>query len=198
MASDPARGGEPATATMASRSGYGAAMGVAGGLYRFVLLAHITAVVVGFGPTFLNGVYGKMAQRRGGVAGVAISEANEEATSRWAERYIYAVPVLGILLVVLSDGAWGFEQPWIGISMLLYIVVIAVYHAVVRPAHRRLNQVSAELVAMGPPPSGSERQGRPPQVAELEALGKKLAVFGGGLNLLVVVIIALMIWKPGS
>jgi hypothetical protein len=50
---------------------------------------------------------------------------------------------------------------------------------------------------MGPPPEGAPAGGPPPQVAQLEAHGKKLGTFGPVLNIIAVVIIGLMIWKPG-
>jgi hypothetical protein len=45
----------------------------------------------------------------------------------------------------------------------------------------------------GPPPQG----GAPPQVAQMQQLGQRLGVAGMTNNLIVVVILFLMIWKPG-
>jgi hypothetical protein len=45
----------------------------------------------------------------------------------------------------------------------------------------------------GPPPVG----GPPPQLAQLEALGKRQAAAGASLNVVLAVILILMIWKPG-
>jgi hypothetical protein len=44
-----------------------------------------------------------------------------------------------------------------------------------------------------PPPAG----GAPPQVAELQAVGKRLGLGGTILDLSVVVLLYLMIFKPG-
>jgi hypothetical protein len=58
-----------------------------------------------------------------------------------------------------------------------------------------------ELAAPGPPPGAGGGSppagGPPPQVVEMEALGKRVGVVGATLNLSVVVILVLMIWKPG-
>jgi len=49
-------------------------------------------------------------------------------------------------------------------------------------------------VAGAPAPAGGRP---PPQVAELEARGKRAGAVGAALNLLMVAILFLMIWKPG-
>ena len=58
-----------------------------------------------------------------------------------------------------------------------------------------MNRVMAELNAGGPPPAGAA--GAPPQVAELEERGKRAAMYGGILNVIAVVLVLLMVWKPG-
>jgi uncharacterized membrane protein len=167
--------------------------GLNSGIYKFVLVLHLIAVVVGFGGVVLNGLYGARAKRAGGREGLAISETNFWITERVAEPAIYAVPILGILLIVTSDDVWKFDQKWISFSFLLYIVGIALTHAVMRPALKRMNALQAELAAPGVAPAGG---GAPPQVAELESLGQRVGAVGAVLNVLLVVIIALMVWKP--
>jgi hypothetical protein len=49
-------------------------------------------------------------------------------------------------------------------------------------------------VLAGPPPAG----GPPPQAGELEQLGQRLGVVGPVLNVILIVILFLMIWKPGG
>ncbi|MDP9442214.1 MAG: DUF2269 family protein [Actinomycetota bacterium] len=167
-------------------------MGVNSTLYNLVLVLHLVAVVVGFGTVFLNGAYGAQAKRRPGPGGLAIGEATY-AVTKTAEYAIYAVPVFGILLVVLSDDAWEFSQLWISLSFLLYFIGIGLFRGMLTPAARRLNALAGELVGAAPAGGG----GRPPQVTEMEALEKRLAVGGTILNLIVVAVIALMVFKPG-
>ena len=167
-------------------------MGIDGDWYNLVLLLHLVSVVVGFGPLTLNGLYGAQAKKRRGVEGAAIGEANF-AVSMVAEKAVYLVPVFGIFLILLSDDAWSFSDLWISLSFLLYIVGLGLSHAVMIPSSRRMNALARELATPGAPaPAG----GPPPQVAEMEAIGKRLATVGGILNLLLVVLIALMVWKP--
>ncbi len=150
-------------------------MGVDSEVYRLVLVVHIAAAVVGFGAIALNGMYASQAHRRGGAEGAAIGEANRAAT-RGAALFVYAVPLLGIALILLSDGTWGFDQLWISLSFLLYIVAAGLLGALVIPAQKRISAASGDL-------------GR---------LQTKVATGTAAINLLVVALLALMIWKPGA
>jgi uncharacterized membrane protein len=170
------------------------AVNVESGAYKFVLLLHILSVVVGIGAVMLNGLYAAQAQKRPGAPGRAVSEANF-AVSDVAEKVIYTIPIWGIALVFMSDDAWDFGQTWIWLSIVLYVAAIGIAHAVMIPGHRRINELLAEME--GAPPAGGAGGGAPPQVAQIQQLGQKQAVGGMALNLLVVALVALMIWKPG-
>ena len=170
-------------------------MGTNSGIYKFVLVLHILAVIVGFGSVFLMGVFGAKAKARGGREGAAIGEAAFEVGRDWSEWFIYAVPVLGIVLVLLSDDEIRFSEAWISWSFLLYIASLGITHALHLPNLRRMNQLAAELAAGAPPGAGSG--GPPPQVAELDARGKRAAAVGAALNLTMIVILFLMVWQPG-
>jgi uncharacterized membrane protein len=166
-----------------------------GGLYDLLLFLHILAVVVGFGSVMLNGVYAAKAKRAGGREGVAIAETNTFVSDKVAEPFIYAVFVLGILLVLVGDEVWEWDQAWINISMVLYIIGIGLSHALLRPTVKKLNALTAQLAAAGPMPAAG---GPPPEVAEVEALGKRAGLVGAILNVILVVIIYLMVFKPGG
>lgn len=170
-------------------------MGVGSTGYKIVFVLHLLSVIVGFGTVFLNGLYGAQAKKRKGPGGLAIGEANLHV-SEIAEKIIYTVPLWGIGLVLMSHKVWKFSQAWIGMAIVLYIVGTTVALTVVIPSAKRMNVLSAELVDAGPPPAGAG--GPPPQVAEMEALGKKLAIGGGTLNVLLVVLVCLMVFKPGA
>jgi uncharacterized membrane protein len=160
-----------------------------------LLLLNITSVVVGIGGVMLNGVYGIQAKKRPGPGGLAITEANE-AVSNIAEYVVYLIPVFGILLVLRIDG-FEFSQTWVWLAILLYVTALGIVHGIMVPTVKKMITLQRELVAMGPPPEGAPAGGPPPQVAQLEAHGKKLGTFGPVLNIIAVVIIGLMIWKPG-
>jgi uncharacterized membrane protein len=162
-------------------------MGTDTGLYKFVLLLHILSIVVGIGATMLNGVYATKAKKLGGPGAGAVMKVNFDVTLI-AEKVIYSIPVWGILLVILSDKVYEFSQTWIWLSLVLYVVAMGIAHAVMIPSGRRMQEVGAKL---------GSGQGGPTDVAEAQALEKKLMTGGMTLNLIVVALIALMIWKPG-
>jgi hypothetical protein len=164
-------------------------------LYGFLLLLHIACAIVGFGAVVLNGLYGAESKKRPGPGGLAIGQANL-AVSKVGEYFIYAVFVLGILLVLVADdGAVEFSDTWVWLSILLYVIAIGFSHGFQQPNAKRMVALAEELVNAGPPPEGA--QGPPPQVAEMEETGKKLAGGGAFLNLMLLAIIYLMIFKPG-
>jgi uncharacterized membrane protein len=168
------------------------------GAFNFVLLLHILSAIIGFGAVFLNGLYAAQAKANRGPGGLAISEANYKVTSV-AEKLIYAVPILGIILVAMSkDNYFKFSQAWVSAALALYIVGLAISHAVMIPGHRRINTLLREMAGAGAgaPPAGAAA-GPPPQAVEIEAIGKRMAVGGLALDVLLVVIVYLMVFKPG-
>lgn len=170
-------------------------MGIDSGAYQFVLVLHLVAVVIGFGTTFSAGFYGMEAKARKGREGAAIAEASLSVTTKVGEWAIYAVPILGIALVMMSDDAWKFSQVWISLSFLVYIAAIGLVHGMHLPNVRKMNQLMAELAAGEG--GGASSGGPPPQVAELEARGKRAAMAGGLLNAMWVLAVVLMVAKPG-
>jgi Predicted integral membrane protein (DUF2269) len=166
-----------------------------GGLYKFFLVLHILCAIVGFGAVFLNGVYGqqmKVRMQSGRLAeAIGIYEANL-LVSKIGEYFIYAVFVLGFAVMGLSDSAWKFSQTWIWLSVLIYAIAIGLSHGVLMPAVKRMGVLMHEMAA-GPPPAG----GPPPQAAEMAAIGQRLGVVGPVLDLAMIVILFLMVWKPG-
>lgn len=171
-------------------------MGIDSGIYKTLLVLHVLAAIVGFGSVMLNGLYGHQAKKRKGPEGLAVVEANYFVSTKAAEPAIYFVFVFGVLLVLTSDDAWSFGDLWVSLSMGLYVVAIGLSHGVLQPNVRRMKGLMAELIALGPPPPQGATGGPPPQAVELEQRGKMVGIVGAALNLFVVVILALMIWKP--
>ncbi len=159
-------------------------------LYRIVMVLHILVAIVGFGGVLLNGVYAAQAKQRPGPGGLAIIEANFKVTGI-AEKFIYAVPVFGVLLVLLSDDIVEFSDLWVGLSIVVYLAAIGLSHAVLIPTVKKIIGLVREMNS-GPPPAG----GPPPQVAQVEALGKKAGMTAMVLDLALVVVLVLMVFQP--
>ncbi len=159
-------------------------MGIDGNLYQFIEVLHILAAIIGFGGMFIAGFYGQEAKKRAGREGLAVGEATLKVTGLVPTMAVYAVPVLGILLILLSDDAWKFSQAWISLSFLLYIVLIVLAIVVQVPATRRMVALQADAAG------GSS--------AETRALEKKVAMVSGIVNLLWIATLFLMVFKPGA
>lgn len=172
-------------------------MGPDGDLYKIVLVLHLMAAIVGFGGFMYSGALGAHAAARRNSAGAAVADANFKMVTGFSEWPIYAVPVLGIILLLMSDDVWKFSQAWISLSLLVYIAFVGVLHGVHLPALRRMNSLLGDLPGSESPTPEVATSGAPPQAAELDHLGRKLGVIGGVLNLLIVLAVILMVFKPG-
>jgi hypothetical protein len=167
--------------------------------YEVIFFLHILTSIIGLGTVFLNGLYGQQALSRRGREGAAIGQANL-AVSNVAEIFIYAVFVTGLLMAIMADDGTGIEisDSWLSVAMLLFIVAVGISHGVLRPSVKKLNAAltaTADADALAP---GAETSGPAAQDMEIDALSKKVAAAGGALNLITVVILYFMVWKPGS
>lgn len=158
-------------------------MGVDSDLYQLVLVLHLLAVIIGFGGMFIAGFYGAESAKRPGAEGMAVADTTMKVTSLVPTMAVYTVPILGILLILLSDDLWKFSDAWVSASFLLYIVLIALAVAVHVPNLRK-------MIALR---SGAEGV----QTTEVEKRARTAAVLGGVINLLWVAILFLMVFKPG-
>ena len=77
-----------------------------------------------------------MKKRRGPEA-LAIYEANYKV-SKVGEYFIYAVFVLGLALVGMSDKVWKFSQTWVWLAIVLYLIALGLSHGVLFPAVKRM------------------------------------------------------------
>ena len=149
------------------------------GYYQLLLIVHLITVVVGIGGVMLNGLYGAQAKKAGPNGGNAVVRANF-AVTEFAMYFIYAIPVTGILMV-LKDPRWDFSDTWVAASIVLYVLAIGNAHMNLIPGSKRMIELT-----QGPP------------TPEVEAMGKKLAIAGTTNELIVVALIVLMVWTPGS
>ena len=113
------------------------------GVYQLLLVLHLVTVIGGFGSILLDGLYGARAATADGatVSGTSqgpsgplsgkqgpsgpLSGTQGPSLSEWL---IYAVPVTGLLVVLVSEDRWQFSQAWISLSFLLYIAAVGIMH----------------------------------------------------------------------
>jgi uncharacterized membrane protein len=115
----------------------------------------------------------------------------------------------------MSHSQWRFSQAWVAAALAIYAVALTLSFGFHLPNLRRMGGLMHELVGLSeaPPalaggavptddPHAAEALaaagGPPPQAVELERRGKLAGIYGGTLNLAIVAVVILMVWKPGS
>jgi len=157
----------------------------------WIVFFHVLAVIVGFGSTFVWPALAGIARQQEPPVAYAMSSASLKLSKALTSYPIYAAGALGLLAAILIDGA--FKEPWLSISMLLYIVAVCISLFLHTPNLKAMNELQRQLVEGEATPT----QGGPPaQVLELQERGKKAGMFGGILHLIFVIILVMMVVKP--
>lgn len=142
------------------------------GIYNLALVLHIFLVLVAFAPAFVHPILTSQI--------TALPSAAQSQVLRFLHangRRIYApalilAGLLGFALQGMSEGAYSMGQTWIWLSIVLWIALNGVLHAVVLPGERA--------------------------VADGDTSARSKVTIGGGVaTLLLVVILVLMVYKPG-
>jgi uncharacterized membrane protein len=166
-------------------------MGVTSFAYKLVLLLHILSAIIGFGGVLLNGVYAARAKKRPPAEALAVVEANAWVSIRVAEIFIYLTAVFGLGLLGLSDKVWKFSQTWVWLALVVYVVALGISHGLLMPRVKKLialmRAVAGSPASAGPPPEAAEAARLEPQIGGISVL----------LDVALVAILVLMIWKPG-
>jgi len=142
------------------------------GIRRFVLLLHIVAVLVAFSPAIVNALTGPRLMKEDEAAGRRFAGVSAANTRRVHLPALLAVGVLGFALVGISGDEYKFSQPWVYISILLWLAIGGIIGGLITPGERR--------IAAGD------------RVAE-----SRVAAAGGVASLLLLVVLFLMVLKPG-
>lgn len=153
-------------------------------LIAILLLIHVAGAIIGFGPTFAFAIMGPMAGTSGPQGGLALLEAMEAIEKKLVVPVAMVFqPLSGLALIFVSGYSASFlSHYWLWIGILLY--VIAFYLAIIGQ-NRRLARL-IELAKAGPP------------TPEFIATAKKVGQIGPVITVLLVVIIILMVTKPGA
>ncbi|MDQ3128939.1 MAG: DUF2269 domain-containing protein [Chloroflexota bacterium] len=155
-------------------------------LFPWVLFLHVIGAILAFGPTFAYSISGAMGGREPQHANFAM-----RVTEATGVKLVFPLAIFqGVtgLALILIQGTSVMARTWLIISIVIYIALVAYALTVQRKAvHRAIELTSA------PPPLGAPA-GPPP---ELLATVKKIQRGGMMLGLGVVVIVFLMVVKPG-
>jgi uncharacterized membrane protein len=158
-------------------------------MLQLFLFLHVMGAIAVFGPTFAFPVIASQAQKspQNGHFAAVVSELIERRI------VIPGAVVQGItgvaLILIIGADLTSPSYRWLIGGIILYL--IAILFAIFVQAKNAEKMV--ELTAGGPPPPGAPA-GPPPGVVET---GQKLQRGGMFLSVLIVLIVVLMVTKPG-
>ena len=156
-----------------------------GAAYDIVLLAHVLAAAAGLAVVATAGTYALLLRRSGSPSESV--ERYYRPGVNWAGRVIFLVPVLGVALVAMSNGAWSYSDVWVGVGLALWAAVAMAGEMVLWPAERRLQQwVAADPSDPSDPSDHVDRR----------SLCLRVAVVSAGLLALLVAATVVMVSKP--
>ncbi len=141
--------------------------------YNVMLLLHIVTALVAFAPALVHPVLGRQTTTLD-----ASSRAKVFGLFAGNSRRIYAPALIltglfGFAMQGMSDGVIEFSQTWFWLALVVWIAMNGVLHAMLLPAERAV--------------AGGD-----------ETAAKKVDTGGLILTLLLVVMLYLMVFKPGS
>src|SRR4029079_16196080 len=151
------------------------------------LFLHVMGAILAFGPTFAYSIMGSMAGREPQHANFSARQ-----TEAIGSKLVYPLAIFpGItgLLLIWPLGISPQSQPWLVAAISLYLIAITYALTVQRNALHHLIELSSTPPPPGPPP------GPPPP--DVMATVRKIQRRGAFLGLLIVVIVFLMVVKPG-
>lgn len=158
--------------------------------YNIVKVLHILCAIIGFGSVFLASFYYQQARARRGSEGIAIIE-SYRLVGKIATYFMVAVLLLGVAMVLMSEDKFSFGDTWILLSLVFLVAAMGMAGALLEPREKRALDLQREIETVGETAAAT-------QTAELVRLDKQMTLLGHALNLVVVVILVFMVFKPGT
>ncbi len=141
--------------------------------YNVVLFIHILAVIVAFAPGFVWPFVSVKLKKEGKPVGPAIGELAAGNTVKVHGPALAIAGIFGFGLVGMSEKLYTFADPWISVAMLLWFIMLGVIFGLMLPAEKKAAAGDASA-------------------------DKIVSMAGGIMHLLLVVVLYLMIFKPGA
>jgi uncharacterized membrane protein len=141
-------------------------------LFGIFLLLHLLAVIVAFAPAFVSPFLSARSKKEGHPLEPAIAGKLAQNTQQVHGPALVLAGIFGFAMIGTSKQAFKFSQAWVSGAMAIWIVMIGIVFGLIGPAERKLAAGDTD--------------------AE-----KKLSMFGGIMHLLLLVVLILMVFKPG-
>lgn len=162
-------------------------------MFQLFLFLHVMGAIAVFGPTLVFPVIASQARKspQNGHFAATLSEFIER---RIVLPGAVVQGITGVILIaIIGADLTSSSFRWLVAGILLYLIAILFAAFVQGPAAEKMVHLTAGGPPAGPPPAGAAA-GPPPEIA---ALGRKLQRGGMFLSVLIVLIVILMVTKPG-
>lgn len=146
---------------------------VGDGLYNLFLLGHLLAFVVAFAPAVIHPVLAAQVKHDGEQTMLHVAAHLASNGRRVHFPALVALGGFGLAMVFTSDEAWGFDQAWVMAAITVWLIICGLISGLLLPAERRF--ATGDL-----------------------GLEKVIAITGQAVTVLTLVMLYLMIWKPGQ
>jgi hypothetical protein len=171
--------------------------------YDLVLLAHVVSAVVSMVALVVAGGFAlalRGALGRGGPLPASVVRYFRPGVN-WVGRVLFLVPVLGVALVAMSGGQWGYADGWVTAGLGAWVVVALVAEGVLWPDERRLQEVvaareSAPGTGTGPEGVAAGVPAASGTVTDPAGVCLRSGLVGIGLAVALVAVAVLMVAKP--
>lgn len=154
-------------------------------LYSISLWLHISAAVVGLGATFALSVAFPLALKLDSRYLPFVHHLSRTILQRLASPALLVLIVTGIYQGVDSD---TMDEPWVGITFLIVIVLGALQGAYFVPTDKKLAALAEKELAAGATTLSHDYQRRAQREGGIGALA----------GLLIILAVFLMVTKPGA
>lgn len=134
------------------------------------MFLHIASIVVAFAPGIVSPLLFQSFRTEGLQRVAGVLARNDQRVHGPA---LVAAGLFGIFLILASHELVEFSDSWVSMALLVWIAMNGVLHAMIIPAQRQIAAGNAEA-------EGRFRTG------------------GAAIDLLFLVMLFLMIWKPGA
>ena len=154
--------------------------------YDWLLVLHVTGAFMVLGGVAMAGIFNVTAMRRQRPSEVALLFRLTQVAAGLITTGLLITLAIGLWLV--SDADYGYGETWVVLALILWVVASAL--GGIGGGREKATRLLAErLAAEGDAPSEELRA----RLRDPVSLG-----LSWGSGLVVIVILALMIWKPGA
>ncbi len=147
-----------------------AAIGSTG--YDIMLFLHIASVLVAMAPAFTHPLIERQTRALDQASRTSVLGYIAQNSRRVYAPALILTGLFGFGLVGMSDEVWEFGQTWVWLSIVVWLAMNGVLHAMLLPAERAAGEGD-------------------------EAAVKKVETGGQILTVLLLVMLYLMVFKPG-